>query len=170
MKRALLIISMISVSLSAQAQFKLGVNVGLPVNDLSKYYSTQLGADAYYMFGDPDNVLQFGVTAGYMNFLEDDAQISNNKFDVYASQYIPAAVVGRITILDLVILGPDIGYAFGIDQSDNSGFYYRGMAGLKFGAIELGFYYLSLANEITLEDATGNPSSLGVSLCFDFGD
>jgi uncharacterized membrane protein len=50
MKKNLLIIVFLVFGFAAQAQFKLGINAGVPVGDVSDFYSFSAGADAYYMF------------------------------------------------------------------------------------------------------------------------
>lgn len=137
----LMLAALLAVPKSAFSQFKFGPQAGVPTGDASDYYSFVLGLDAYYMFGNnPDAFLKFGAASGFTNFFGDDIDGSNESID--DAQFIPVAGVARITILDTITFGPDIGYGIGINSGNDGGFYWRLVAGLDLGnVLELHAYY-----------------------------
>ena len=67
MKYFLFILALVIYGNVANAQFKVGGNLGLPTGDVSDYYKVSVGLDVYYMFVDSkDALLKFGVTSGFL--------------------------------------------------------------------------------------------------------
>ena len=127
------------ITTAAQAQFKIGVNAGLPVGKAEDYYSFSAGLDAYYMFGNtPDALLKFGLGTGFLNYFGDE--IDGEEID--DTQFIPIAAAGRVYLLSALIFGADLGYGVGISDDNDGGAYGRVLVGLNLGnTIELNAFY-----------------------------
>ncbi len=148
MKRILLALTVGLFALSANAQLKIGATGGAPTGDLSDDYSISFGADLYYYFlGADDELLNFGGTAGYQHFVGDDVTIGNVTETFPAAQFLPLAGVARVNILEILTFGPDIGYALGLNEGNEGGFYWRAVAGLDFGHLELNAFFYNIAIE-----------------------
>jgi hypothetical protein len=140
MKKAFFILLLTLAVSEAQAQLKIGLNAAVPVGDASDYYSFAAGADVYYMFGkSKDALLKFGGTAGFINYFGDEI---DGLGEVDDAQFIPVAIVGRITFLSTLLFGADLGYGIGINDGNDGGAYGRVVFGLDLGnTIELNAFY-----------------------------
>jgi hypothetical protein len=164
MKYIGIVFIVICSTFQVQAQFKAGGNIGLPVGDFSDAYKVSLGLDIYRMFGDsPDSFLKFGATTGFLYYGDDPGGGGGFK----DAALIPVAGAVRVTILSTITAGPDIGYAFALDDLDlfedkNGGFYYRLVAGIDLGnSIELNLFYHSISIGV-------NVSSVGLGVLYEF--
>lgn len=130
----LLVVMMGFSSAYSQAHLKLGVNAGLPVGDASDVSSFQLGTDLAYMFN-AIPVLDIGPMVGYSHFFGKD-----NSSDM---QFLPAALAGRLNFPGLTV-GLDLGYAVGLNDGNDGGFYYRPQIGFNFLRLGLIASYQSI--------------------------
>ncbi len=131
MKKFLIIGALILCATSGFSQgFKAGVNVGIPVGDASDFSNLQVGADVAYLFGVADT-FSVGPMLGYSNFFPEESDIYDN------IQFLPIAASGRLGLGDAFFLGADLGYAIGIDDGNDGGFYYRPQVGYDFGVVGL---------------------------------
>jgi len=163
MKKILFITAFALFTFSVQAQWKIGAHVGVPSNDASDFYATTLGVDVYKMFGtDHKGLIKLGVASGFVNHFGDEVKIDTYTSSVDDAQFIPLAGAARINFL-LFTVGPDIGYAFGISDGMDNGFYWKGIAGVKLLKIlELNFYYSS----VTIDEANFDSVGIGALLRF----
>ena len=140
MKNLLLVLFVMLFAAHVQAQLKVGVNAGIPVGDVSDFYSFAAGADVYYMFGESkDALIKFGGTAGFINYFGEEIDGGG---EIEDTQFIPVAAVGRITVLSTLLVGLDIGYGIGINDGNDGGVYGRVVAGLDLGnTVELNAFY-----------------------------
>lgn len=168
MKRVFLTTLVILLGFTLRAQVKIGVNGGLPLGDLKEQYGTNFGADLYYYFiGGEDDFYDFGLTAGYSLFTGNDIEVAGVTVDVDNAQFVPLALAARVHMRELLIAGADVGYALGLNEGNDGGFYYRVNAGLDFGAIEVSAFLLGY----NFEALSGNSSlnSFGIGLLYELG-
>ncbi|MCM4161192.1 hypothetical protein FHG64_02220 [Antarcticibacterium flavum] len=146
-----LVVVMIGVtSAYSQGHLKLGVNAGIPVGDASDY-SFQLGGDLAYMFN-AIPILDIGPMVGYSHFFGDD--------DFDDMQFLPAAVAGRLNFPGITV-GLDLGYAVGLNDGNDGGFYYRP---------QLGFRVLGLGLIASYQGISMDPGNISsVNLGVEFG-
>lgn len=100
-------------------EFKLGANLGLPIGDADTAYSFNLGADVSALW-DVSETFKVGATAGlsyslvksdYSDFLD-------------AAIFLPIAGAARFNASDEFTIGLDLGYALGLNEGNDGGFYY----------------------------------------------
>lgn len=142
MKKLLIIGALIMASFSAYPQggFKAGLNLGIPVGDLSDFYNLQFGADVAYMFGVADT-FSVGPMLGYSNFFPEESDVYDNV------QFLPIAAAGRLSLGSAFFLGADLGYGIGINDGNDGGFYYRPQVGYDFGLIGLVASYSGVSRD-----------------------
>ena len=142
------IIAVFSVTAMQAQTFKLGATVGIPAADASDISTFVLGIDAYYYFTDIDALIQIGATAGFRNFFGDDIEVLGQTFSIDDGQFLPLAAAGRVKIFGLLSGGLDIGYAVGINDGNDGGFYFRPVVGFDIAdTIELNTSYESITND-----------------------
>ncbi len=132
----------------SQGGFRVGVNAGIPVGDISDYSNLQLGADVAYMFSFAD-MLEVGPLVGYSEYFGD-----NNWPDV---QFLPIAASGRLGLTSFFV-GADLGYAVGLDDGNDGGFYYKPQVGYNLGLVGIILSYSGVSMN------GGNISSVNVGL------
>ncbi len=150
MKKLLLFTALMLLSYSTvQSQtFKVGASLGLPLADASDISSFVLGVDAYYYFTDIDAVVEIGATAGFRNFFGKEVEISTASVKFDDGQFLPLAVAGRVKLFGILSGGADIGYAVGINDGNDGGFYLRPVVGFDIAdAIELNASFESISND-----------------------
>ncbi len=158
MKQTILIMFALFVAISAQAQgsFKIGANVGAALSDAGDVADITLGIDAYYMFNKKDAWLNFGPTVGYQHFFTDFQE------DLGDAQFLPVGVAGRFKAFGVLDLGADAGYAFGLSDFLDGGFYIRPVVGIDIlNAVELFVSY-----ETIFDDATWGSANVGFLIEF----
>ncbi len=140
-------IAVFSVTVMQAQTFKIGATAGLPSADASNFSSFVLGIDAYYYFTDIDDFINIGGTVGYRNFFGDDVNILGLTVPVDDAQFLPVAVAARLKIFGLFGAGADIGYAFGLSDGLDGGFYFRPVLTFDiWDAIELNMSYESITD------------------------
>ncbi len=126
----LLVLTFIGFGSVFSQGLRLGVNAGLPVGDASDFTSFQLGADVAYMVSLAE-VASVGPMVGYSHFF-----IDSEFEDADDWQFVPIAASGRFNLLALA-LGLDLGYALGLEDGNDGGFYYRPQVGFSLGPVGL---------------------------------
>lgn len=145
MKKSILLLFALTIYSGIQAQgvFKIGGNIGVGVSDAGDIADFSLGADAYYMFEKVDAVLNFGPTIGFQNFFTDFS-------DAKDALFLPVGVAGRVKVLGTLDVGVDVGYALGLTDYLDGGFYFRPTAGLDlFNTVELYLTYMQIYDAAT---------------------
>ena len=164
MKKLLLIMAIATVSLtSMNAQtFKIGASLGLPAADASDFTSFVLGVDTYYYFTDIDAPVEFGLNAGFRNFFGDEIEVLGQTVDFEDAQFLPIAAAARLKLFGILSGGVDAGYALGISDGLDGGFYFRPVVGIDIAdAIEINASYENISDAATW----GN---LNVGVLFEF--
>lgn len=127
---AITLLSMHS-AFSQQGNFKIGVNGGIPVGDFEEFATFQLGADVAYRLELAEN-FELGGVVGYSHFFGESGEEGEVSFEVDDIQFLPVAATARYNV-DSFLLGADIGYAVGINDDNEGGFFYRPQVGYNFG-------------------------------------
>ncbi|NVJ88090.1 MAG: hypothetical protein HWD82_01425 [Flavobacteriaceae bacterium] len=164
MKKLLLLICIALFSFSsANAQtFKLGGSVGLPAADASDITSLVIGVDAYYYFTNIDAPIEFGLNAGFRNFFGDEIQVLGQTVSVDDAQFLPIAAAARLKLFSIFTGGIDAGYALGLSDGLDGGFYYRPVVGIDIAdTIELNVSYESISD-------AANWGNFNVGILFQF--
>jgi len=133
--------------LQAQGVFKIGVVAGIPTADAADISTFVLGADVYYMFEKEDAVLNFGPTVGLRNYFGDEISPGITIDD---GTFLPIGGAARVTLLGVLTGGIDVGYAVGISDYLDGGFYFRPVVGLDIlDILELNASYESVSDAAT---------------------
>ena len=110
MKKLFLLFAFVAFTLSAQAQFSVGANIGLPAADASDVTSLSYGLDVNYMLSD-----------GGIQMYSGDDPFPNWSF-------LPIGAALRFSSSSALSFGADVGYTIGLKPDGNDGgFYYRPM-------------------------------------------
>ncbi|MEM8845571.1 MAG: hypothetical protein AAGD17_00585 [Bacteroidota bacterium] len=137
----LLLVTFTTIAQVDRSNFKAGLTAGIPVGDASDISSFALGLDINYHYG-VSKLLDVGLAAGFINsFGETEGE---GEFDDF--QFIPAAASVRLYPTYEFKFGADVGYALGINDGNDGGFYYRPVVGYNItGNTEINVSYSTVA-------------------------
>jgi hypothetical protein len=112
--------------LNAQDQFKLGVAAGLPNGDAGEVSLFSIAVDLGYMFEISEN-FKAGPISGYSHTFGDNG--SSLPEDIVGdgnpdASFMPIGAGGRFVVVPNLSLGADLGYAIGLNDGNDGGFYY----------------------------------------------
>ena len=130
--------------------FKVGANIGLPLQDAGEVSSFNIGADIAWLWEIADN-LEIGGLTGYTHFFGDGSYNYYDGYDKAAAKeidgvvahysdagFIPVAVTARYYFSDRkMFAGLDLGYAINITGDADGGLYARPKFGYNLGKINL---------------------------------
>jgi len=147
MKRSiLLLLFLIGTGLHAQQGFKIGLNGGLPVNqEVNDIVSLVAGADLGYHYA-LGEVVDAGIMTGFINGFPE--KFDSGGADLPNVQFLPLAASFRIWPSNSFSFGGDLGYALGLNDGNEGGFYYKPLIGYLMGAqTEVSLSYTGIAVE-----------------------
>ena len=165
MKKLLLVtvVALFSMTSMNAQTFKVGASIGIPVADAADISTFVLGVDAYYYFTNVDAVVELGATAGFRNFFGDDIEILNQTIEIDDGQFLPLAAAARLKLFGILSGGADLGYAVGINDGNDGGFYFRPVVGIDIAdTIELNASYENISNDGV------NLGNLNIGVLFEF--
>ena len=120
MKKLMLVMVAVAFSSAVSAQnFNAGISAGFPSGDASDFSTFAIAVDLGYIFEVSDN-FDAGVSTGVLHSFGDEYM--GIDFDDHT--FLPIAASGRLGLGDSFGLGADIGYALGLNDGNDGGFYY----------------------------------------------
>ena len=155
MKKSLFFLFMMLFAVTSafsQSNFKIGINAGIPVGDVEDLSTFQLGADVAYLYP-VSELFSVGGLLGYSYFIGDE---------VDDFSFLPIAASARFGFENSLFVGADLGYAIGIDDDYDGGFYYRPKVGYSFGSVALIASFAGIAGD------GGDVSSVNLGVEFGF--
>ncbi|MEF3079684.1 outer membrane beta-barrel protein [Winogradskyella poriferorum] len=105
-------------SVNAQ-EFKAGISGGLPIGDAGDLATFAIAVDLGYLF-DVSEDFQVGPAVGFQHNFGEEI----NGFELDDVQFVPVTAAGRYAVSEEFTLGADLGYAVGINDGNDGGFYY----------------------------------------------
>ncbi|TXE11794.1 porin family protein [Seonamhaeicola algicola] len=125
MKKILLMaaFAVFGFTMNAQGDLNAGVNLGLPIGDAGDGWTFNVTLDVNYLWDAGEN-FQAGVATGFSHSFGDSVDTGFGTIDVEDAQFLPIAGAARFGVSDQFTLGADLGYAVGISEGNDGGFYY----------------------------------------------
>ncbi len=148
----------LTTGLLAQEGVKIGLQGGLPFDDFNNEVSVVVGANVGYMWA-LNKTLDLGITAGFLNGFAETYQSDVILTDLPNVQFAPLAGSVRIWPSRSLSFGVDAGQAFGLNDGNDGGLYYRPQMGYLMGPrTEVNLSYSS----IDLDERAWTTVTLGV--------
>ncbi|QBA63659.1 outer membrane beta-barrel protein [Muriicola soli] len=148
------------LSLQAQEGPSIGINAGIPTGDASDFSGFSLGIDFTYLWSVSDK-FDAGAAVGFSNAFGKEIETGLGSIEIDDIQFLPVAAAGRVHLTEDFSAGVDLGYAVGINDGNDGGFYYRPMVGYSLNE-KLG---LSLSyTGISLDGGDWNTINLGLMM------
>jgi len=156
-------VAVFAMAFTANAQndkFEVGISGGVPTGDATDFYSFSIGADVSYLWNVSDSFYA-GFSTGMTNADGDDIPVANSNATISTddAQFVPLAAAARYNVAGKFFVGADVGYAIGINEGNDGGFYYRPKIGYDITEkINVNIMYTGIA----LDDADFTTIGLGV--------
>lgn len=115
----------------AQTGLEAGINFALPIGDAADVSTFSVGLDIAYLY-EVSEKFDAGVSTGFSNAFGDTFKAGEVEFDYDDVQFIPVAIAGRFNATKDLYIRADVGYALGINDGNDGGFYYRPRVGYSF--------------------------------------
>lgn len=133
-KLLLLTVFLVAFVTSSNAQFNssLALTGAIPTGDVKNQSSFALSADLYFL-KDINSALLLGVTSGYTIYFGKEFNNGIATIDGPNFSYLPLAGAVRFKLSEDFSFGSDLGYAFGLSDNVNGGFYYKPTVGFNLG-------------------------------------
>ncbi len=164
MKKIILLLALTVLGFSSvySQGIKLGVNAGVPVGDVSDWTTFQLGADIAYLFPASD-LFSVGGLIGYSRyFIDDDVLSPGTMGDVEDFSFLPIAATARFGFENSLFVAGDLGYAVGISEGFDGGFFYRPKVGYSLGPLAI----IASFSGISVDGGDVSSVNLGVEFGF----
>lgn len=129
---------------SSQEGFKIGAQAGLPIGDYNDLVGVVVGADMGYMWA-PNKAFDLGVKVGIIHGFAERFKAETVSVKLPSIQFAPVAASVRLWPSRSFSLGGDVGQAFGLNEGNEGGFYYRPQIGFQVGPkSEVNFSYTAI--------------------------
>lgn len=167
MKKIILTISVLVFAFqfgtAQDEQITVGAHVGIPTGDASDLTTLNVGVDAsYYFLKDVGEGMDIGLSTGYSMFMGDEVEVpgfGTQEVDDYS--FIPIAASARFGLGKSFFAVADLGYALGVSDNADGGFYYQPKLGYRINSLELSAYYKGISDEVSI-------GAFGVGIGFRF--
>ncbi|PQJ73336.1 hypothetical protein [Polaribacter butkevichii] len=125
-----------------------GLNIGIPTGDANDFYGLTLGAELNYMFPVAEG-FTLGPSVQYSHFFGKDVDVfGGESIEVSDASFLPISGAARFNVSEKFILGANLGYAIGLSDDLDGGFYYRPVVGYKIGnTTQLNLSYSGITND-----------------------
>ncbi len=148
-------------AVQSQSIWKIGINGGIPVGDIEDISNFQLGLDVAYLYP-VSNLFSVGGLAGYSHYFVDDITTAQGTISGDDLSFLPIAASARFGFENSLFVGADLGYAIGIDDGNDGGFYYRPKVGYSLGPLVI----IASFSGISVDGGDASSVNLGVEFGF----
>ncbi|WP_299362718.1 outer membrane beta-barrel protein [Winogradskyella sp.] len=106
-----------------QHNYGIGLNAGVTVGDFEDAYSSNIGIDLFYLYSISER-FYLGGSTGFANYFgEEINRLGSGTIELDDAQFIPLAGSVRFSPFRNFLVGADVGYAFGVNEGNDGGFY-----------------------------------------------
>ncbi|TYP98831.1 hypothetical protein C7447_102147 [Tenacibaculum adriaticum] len=161
MKKILLLTFLnISIQVTSQQQFNIGINGGITIGNIEPVSKMAFGGDINYLFDISDEFV-VGPSLGLVFFSSKEA--NGEKSD--AKMYLPISTAIRFNSNeDVFYVGADLGFAVGLSpEGDNGGVFFKPLVGYKINqAFKVNLFYAGIKKR------KPTYAFIGLGLVYDF--
>lgn len=130
----------------AQNQFRVGAQGGIPMGDADDFTVFAIAVELGYLFEINDN-FQVGPSAGVQHYFGDDLVFAGVTVEADDETFLPISGTARFSPVENFWFGADLGYAVGLSDGNDGGFYYKPHALYDFGPLAATLGYSGIAND-----------------------
>ena len=164
--RIYLLIGLLLLTFGSYAQngYRAGIGAMLPSGDAEELSTFGLNVDLGYLFSLGEDV-ELGPVTGYQHFFGETINGSDFELEIDATQFIPAAAAIVWNPAARLLIGGDVGYAFGLNEGNDGGFYYAPR--LSYGVSDA-VYFVGSYRSVSLDGGNWNSIQAGIEVYVQF--
>lgn len=145
----------LSITKAQNNHARIGAHIGLPLDDFNTSHNFNFGVDFSYLW-EVNDVLKLGGKTGMSHFTGNDynySMYSNNGTYQFYIKYedltiVPLAITTKWNFAGKFFTGGDLGYAFFLNGSENTGaLYVQPQVGINLGKNEIYLGYKGLVKD-----------------------
>ncbi len=148
----------------AQNGYRVGVGAMLPSGESEEVSTFGLNVDVGYLFRLGEDV-ELGPVTGYQHFFGETINGSDFELELDAVQFVPAAAAFVWNPVARLIVGADVGYAFGLNDGNDGGFYYAPR--IAYGVSDA-VYFVGSYRSVALDGINWNSIQAGIEIYVQF--
>ena len=137
------------------SQFKVGVDVGFPMGDISDSASFNLGANAAYMWTGIAEGLDIGAGVSYNTYFAKEQEVFGVKVKGDNASFLPIYATANYGFTENIFAGADLGYALGLSDGVDGGLYYQPKVGYQTEKFEVFVGYKAVMNSSEFDTGFG---------------
>ena len=141
-----------------EGRFKAGVDVGLPMGDIEDSASFNLGANAAYVWNVGEG-FDAGVGVSYNTYFAKEYDIMGTTYKADNANFLPIYGTANYSFTENIFAGADLGYAVGLTDGIDGGFYYQPKVGYQTEMFEVFIGYKGLMSSSEVVTPIGTISS-----------
>ena len=150
-------------TLQGQGQFRAGADLALPIGDAGDVSTFGIALDLGYIL-EIDDDFSAGPIAGYQHFFGDEISSGGFTISIDDIQFLPIGGMAQYDFSDQFSGRASLGYAIGISDGNDGGFYYSPAVGYN---ITETIAILLAYRGIAVEGGTWDSINLGVEFGID---
>lgn len=174
MKKIFLVaIATVGFAFSGTAQdtkMKVGVDFGIPMGDIKDSASFNLGVNAAYTWNVGEG-FDAGVGVSYNTYFAKEYDVLGVTVKPDNANFLPIYGTANYGFTENIFVGADLGYAIGLTEGVDGGFYYQPKVGYQTEMFEVFVGYKGLSSKIDMGpfgDATVVYSSVNLGFNYKF--
>lgn len=152
-----------ALTVHSQGRFQAGGHLGLPVGDAGDLATFAIALDLAYILEIDDNV-SAGPAIGYSHSFGDEINTGLGSVEIDDVQFLPIGGRAQFDITDQFLARAELGYALGINDGNDGGFYWSPQVGYS---VTDGIDILAAYRSISEDGGSWNIFSVGASFWID---
>lgn len=135
-----------------ETQLKFGLDAGMPMGDIKDMYSFNISANAAYMWNGVAEGLDVGAGVSYNMYFGKEEEIAGMTFEFENASFLPIYATANYGFTENIFAGADLGYAVGLTDGIDGGFYYQPKVGYQTEMFEvyIGYKAIMSSQETTV--------------------
>lgn len=136
-----------------ESQLKFGLDAGFPMGDIKDGSSFNLGANAAYMWTGIAEGLDVGAGVSYNTYFAKEVDLgAAGKYKADNANFLPIYATANYGFTENIFAGADLGYAVGLTDGIDGGFYYQPKVGYQTEMFEvfIGYKAIMSSQETTV--------------------
>ena len=133
--------------IAQDGKFKLGVDAGIPLGDIKDSASFNLGVNAAYTWNVGEG-FDAGLGVSYNTYFAKEYDLpGGGTFKPDNANFLPIYGTANYGFTENIFVGADLGYAVGLTDGFDGGFYYQPKVAYHFGPSEVNLGYQGVSKD-----------------------
>lgn len=152
-----------------ESQLKFGLDGGIPLGDIKDSASFNLGANAAYMWMGVAEGFDVGAGVSYNTYFGKEYDTGFGKIKPDNINFLPIYATANYSFTENIFAGADLGYAVGLSDGIDGGFYYQPKVGYQTEQFEVFIGYKGLSTSQTVDTGFGKVTATGTFSSINLG-